>query len=124
LKALLVGLPSGKSVAFDIGIVNEGIWVSRSPVRRCPGDKYVWMKGSSDKVHNDLEFRQASISAIVWRFPHRWQHEHRMFFRWYFMNFMAASHIPLECSPCGGMNFQSHPSLAKKFCTLAISGKD
>jgi hypothetical protein len=40
-----------------------GNCVSGSPIRKGPGDRYVWLKGSSDKVHKGLEFRQASISA-------------------------------------------------------------
>jgi hypothetical protein len=34
-----------------------------SPIKKCPGDKYVWLKGLSEKVHKVLEFKQASISV-------------------------------------------------------------
>jgi len=37
--------------------------VSGSPIRKCPVDKHVGLKGSSDKVHRGLEFRQASIAV-------------------------------------------------------------
>ena len=40
-----------------------GKWVSGSPIMKCAGDIYVGLKGSSDKAHRGLEFRQSSISA-------------------------------------------------------------
>jgi len=43
--------------------------------------------------------------------------------KWCFMDITAASHKPLKWGPCWGMNFHSHPSLAKKFCILSICGK-
>jgi len=52
---ILLHLTSLKSAA--------GNWVSGSPIRKCPGDKEVGLKGSSDKTHRGLEFRQAYISA-------------------------------------------------------------
>jgi hypothetical protein len=41
----------------------EGKWVSGSPIIKCPGDKYVGLRGSLDEAHKGLEFRQAYISA-------------------------------------------------------------
>jgi len=40
-----------------------GNWVKGSPIRKCPGDRYAGLKGSSDRAHKGLEFRQASIYA-------------------------------------------------------------
>jgi len=37
--------------------------VSGSSIRKCPGDKYVGLKESSDRAHRGLEFRHASISV-------------------------------------------------------------
>jgi hypothetical protein len=43
---------------------------------------------------------------------------------WNFIDLTAASHNPPKCGACGGMNFQSHPSLVKKSCTLAICDEE
>jgi hypothetical protein len=40
------------------------------------------------------------------------------------MDFTAASHNPPMWCPCGGMNLQSHPSVAKKSYALAIYDDD
>jgi hypothetical protein len=68
LSARIVELGVGRFVSWKVLYLTliksmEGNWVSGSTIIKCPNDKYVWLKGSSDKVNKGLEFRQASISA-------------------------------------------------------------
>jgi hypothetical protein len=62
LKALLVGLPPGTSVPFD-SIVNEGNWVSGSPIRRSPGDDMFWLKDQHSRQGKQVFGIQDSFSA-------------------------------------------------------------
>jgi len=56
-----------------------GNCVIGSPIRKCPQDRYVVLKVSSDRAHRGLEFRQASISVSRVTVPHRRKYEHSMF---------------------------------------------
>ena len=41
----------------------EGNWVSGSPIKKCPGDRYIGLNGSLYMAHKGLEFKQDSISV-------------------------------------------------------------
>jgi len=53
---------------------------------------------------------------VMWRVPYRWQCENLMFV--VDGTLTAASHNAPKCGACGGMNFQSHPSLVRSPVSL------
>jgi len=69
LYLLLIRLPPGNPLNVPLVLSMAGSWVSGSPMRKCPRDKYVGLDGLSHKAHGVWNVERPLALTAITRCP-------------------------------------------------------